>query len=80
MSMRKAIVAVAFAALTVLGTAGTASASGAGAVGGAADSPGILSGNNIQIPINAELNLLCGVDLSLLSALTSADGTTCVNA
>jgi hypothetical protein len=79
MSMRKAFVAAAFAAVAVVGTASTASASGAGAVGGAWDSPGILSGNVIQIPINFEANV-CGNDVGLLTALTSVAGVTCVNA
>ena len=78
MSMRKTLVAAAFAAVAVLGTAGTASASGAGAIGGAFGSPGLLSGNNIQVPINIPINL-CGNDVSVLAALTGAAGNVCVN-
>lgn len=76
--MRKTIIAAAFAAFAVVGTAGTASASGAGAVGDAIGSPGILSGNNIQIPINIPINA-CGNDLGLLTALTAAAGNVCAN-
>jgi hypothetical protein len=78
MSMRKTLVAAAFAAVAVLGSAGTAFASGAGAIGGASDSPGLLSGNVIQIPVNIPVNV-CGNDISILAALTGADGNTCVN-
>lgn len=78
MSMRKSLVAAAFAAVTVLGSAGTAFASGSGAIGVASDSPGLLSGNVIQIPINVPVNV-CGNDISILAALTSAEGNTCVN-
>jgi small secreted domain DUF320 len=79
MSMHKTLVAAAVAAFAVLGTAGTASASsGAGAVGGASDSPGVLSGNVIQVPINLPFNL-CGNDIPLLSALTGAAGNTCAS-
>lgn len=78
MSMRKTLVAAAFAAVAVLGSAGTAFASGAGAIGGASDSPGLLSGNVIQVPINLPVNV-CGNDVSILAALTGAAGNTCVN-
>lgn len=78
MSMRKTLVATAVTAAAVLGSAGTAFASGAGAVGGASDSPGLLSGNVVQVPINVPVNV-CGDDISILAALTSADGNTCVN-
>ncbi|MEY9935013.1 hypothetical protein ABH926_009684 [Catenulispora sp. GP43] len=76
--MRKTLVAVAVAAFSILGAAGTASASGAGAVGGAIDSPGMLSGNNIQIPINVPINH-CGDNVGFLSALLSTSDTVCVN-
>ena len=78
MSMRKTLIAAAFAAVAVFGTAGTASASGAGAVGSAFGSPGLLSGNVIQVPINIPFNI-CGNDVSVLAALTSAAGNICVN-
>ena len=76
--MRKTLIAAMFAAVAVAGTAGTASASGAGAVGGATDSPGILSGNTIQIPLNIPVNA-CGNGLGLLAVLTSSAGNVCAN-
>jgi hypothetical protein len=78
MSMRKTFVAAAIAAFAVFGTAGTASASGAGAIGGAIGSPGLLSGNNIQIPVNIPINV-CGDNVGILSALLGSAGNVCVN-
>lgn len=78
MSIRKTLVATSCAAIAVLGTAGTASASGTGAIGGATGSPGILSGNVIQIPLAFPINA-CGSDISVLAALTGAAGNGCVN-
>ena len=78
MSIRKSFVAAAFAAVAILGTAGTAAASGADAIGGASDSPGLLSGNNIQTPVNLGLNV-CGDNTGILSALLETEGTVCVN-
>jgi hypothetical protein len=78
MSIRKTLVAVACAAFAVLGTAGTASASGAGAIGGAFGSPGLLSGNVIQVPVNIPINV-CGDNVGILSALLGSAGNVCVN-
>lgn len=78
MSMRKTLVAAAFAAVAVLGTAGTAAASGAGAIGVANNSPGILSGNVIQVPINVPINI-CGDTVDIISLLNPAFGNVCVN-
>ena len=87
MSIRKTLVAVACAAFAVLGTAGTASAhghdsgsDGASAVGVANDSPGILSGDVIQVPVNLDLNL-CGNSIDIIGLLNPVIGnnTVCVN-
>ena len=78
MSIRKSFVAVAFAAVAILGSAGTAAASGADAIGGAIGSPGLLSGNNIQIPVNIPINV-CGDNIGILSALLATEGTDCAN-
>ena len=78
--MRTRIAAVAVATLTaatVVGTAATASAS-AGAWGGAWGSPGVLSGNNIQIPINIENNF-CGNDFGFLDFFDFDGGNVCIN-
>lgn len=78
MSMRKTLVAAAFAAVAVLGSAGTAFASGAGAIGVASNSPGLLSGNVIQVPINLPINI-CGNTVDILALLNPAEGNKCVN-
>ncbi|GES29674.1 chaplin family protein [Streptomyces angustmyceticus] len=52
--------------------------SGANAAGFAAGSPGILSGNNIQIPINIPINV-CGNSLPVASLLNPAFGNICIN-
>ncbi|KAB1978226.1 chaplin [Streptomyces triticiradicis] len=44
----------------------------------ASDSPGVASGNNIQIPVNVPLNL-CGNTVDVVAALNPAFGNACVN-
>ncbi|MGG2462905.1 chaplin [Streptomyces sp. RGM 3693] len=51
---------------------------GAKAVGFAAHSPGVLSGNVIQVPINIPINV-CGNSLDLLALLNPAFGNICIN-
>ncbi|MEU7634638.1 MULTISPECIES: chaplin [unclassified Streptomyces] len=52
--------------------------SGAKAVGFAAHSPGVLSGNVIQVPINMPINV-CGNSVSLFTLLSPAFGNVCIN-
>ncbi|AUG75248.1 hypothetical protein CFP65_0273 [Kitasatospora sp. MMS16-BH015] len=76
--IRKAIALAVAAGALVLGSAGAASAdSTAEAV--VAGSPGVLSGNNIQIPIHIPINV-CGNSIGVISILNPAFGNTCVNA
>ncbi|GAA3074413.1 chaplin ChpD [Streptomyces roseofulvus] len=51
----------------------------ADAHGAAIGSPGVLSGNVIQIPIHVPINA-CGNSLNLIGALNPAFGNTCINA
>ncbi|EGG46702.1 putative small membrane protein [Streptomyces griseoaurantiacus M045] len=51
----------------------------AGAQGAAVGSPGVLSGNVIQIPVNIPVNL-CGNTIDVVGILNPAFGNTCVNA
>ncbi|WP_282696910.1 chaplin [Streptomyces sp. CC208A] len=51
--------------------------SGAEAV--AAGSPGVVSGNVVQVPIHVPVNL-CGNTVSVIGALNPAFGNTCINA
>jgi hypothetical protein len=48
------------------------------ATGAAADSPGILSGNLVQIPVSIPVNV-CGNSISVVGVLDSASGNTCSN-
>ncbi|CAL9454024.1 chaplin [Streptomyces albus] len=75
--MLRSVTTAAFAAALVLGGASAASAD-AGAQGGAANSPGIISGNVIQVPINIPINA-CGNSINVIGALNPAFGNTCVN-
>ncbi|MFF6995124.1 chaplin [Streptomyces sp. NPDC008313] len=73
---KAAVVAVGTGAV-VLGGAGLALAdAGAGAV--AAGSPGVLSGNVVQVPIHAPINV-CGNTVNIVGVLDPAFGNTCVN-
>ncbi|MCX4748350.1 chaplin [Kitasatospora sp. NBC_01287] len=65
------------AAALILGGASAASAH-AGAEGVAAGSPGVLSGNLVQIPVHVPVNL-CGNSVDVIGLLNPAFGNTCVN-
>ncbi|MFB4425651.1 chaplin ChpH [Streptomyces sp. NPDC058637] len=72
---------VAIAAATgglVLAGAGMASAD-AGAQAAAIGSPGVLSGNVVQVPVHVPVNV-CGNTISVIGLLNPAFGNTCVNA
>ncbi|MDH6111974.1 hypothetical protein P3T30_004764 [Kitasatospora sp. MAP12-9] len=74
---RRALVLTCAAGALVLGGAGAASAD-ATANGAAIGSPGILSGNVIQIPIHIPINI-CGNSINLVGIANPAFGNTCVN-
>jgi hypothetical protein len=74
----KAAILTAAAGAAVVGSAGGALAdanAGAAAVG----SPGVLSGNVIQVPVHVPVNL-CGNTVNIIALLNPAIGNTCVNA
>jgi ChpA-C len=73
----KAAVMTAAAGAALVGAAGVASAD-AGAAGGAVGSPGVISGNNIQVPIHIPINL-CGNSIDVIGVLNPAFGNTCIN-
>ncbi|MFI8826007.1 chaplin [Streptomyces sp. NPDC053431] len=77
MKCKKAAVAVA-GLLMALGAAAPAMADSY-ADGYAIGSPGVLSGNLVQVPIHAPINI-CGNSVNLLAALNPAAFNTCVNA
>ncbi|KUL46082.1 chaplin [Streptomyces sp. NRRL F-4489] len=67
----------ALAAGTALGGSSAAFAD-SGAGGGAVGSPGVLSGNVIQIPVHVPLNV-CGNTIDIIGLLNPAFGNTCIN-
>ncbi|MFD7513000.1 chaplin, partial [Streptomyces sp. NPDC059853] len=76
MRIRTAIAATALAAAGVLGAAGTAAAD-AEAIGVATHSPGVLSGNVVQVPIELGLNV-CGNTIDIIGILNPTFGNVCV--
>ncbi|MFI0789490.1 chaplin [Streptomyces lydicus] len=61
-----------------LAGAGVASAQGSQAVGGATNSPGVVSGNVIQAPVHVPVNV-CGNTVSVVGLLNPSFGNPCVN-
>ncbi|MFF4379898.1 chaplin [Kitasatospora sp. NPDC001547] len=78
MRMRTTLAATALTAAAVLAGTGTAFAGSATANGAAIGSPGILSGNVIQVPINLEANV-CGNSIDVIGILNPAFGNICIN-
>ncbi|MFE0461522.1 chaplin [Kitasatospora sp. NPDC058965] len=75
---RRALGLAVAAGALVLGGAGAAAAD-ANAEGVAVGSPGVLSGNVIQVPIHIPINI-CGNSIGVVSIANPAFGNTCVNA
>ncbi|MFE4977894.1 chaplin [Kitasatospora sp. NPDC056651] len=59
-------------------TAGYAYAGGAEAQGGAVGSPGVASGNSVQVPVDVPVNL-CGNTIDLVGLLNPSFGNKCAN-
>ncbi|REE61890.1 small secreted domain DUF320 [Streptomyces sp. 3212.3] len=76
MKLRK-MAAVAAGMVVALGAAAPAMAD-SGAQGSATGSPGILSGNVIQVPIDIPVNV-CGNTVNVIGLLNPAAGNTCAN-
>ncbi|GAA2718767.1 MULTISPECIES: chaplin [Streptomyces] len=72
----KAAVLTAAVGTAVTGVAGVASAD-SGAQGAAVGSPGVISGNVIQVPIHVPINL-CGNSIDLIALLNPTFGNTCI--
>ncbi|WP_327323148.1 chaplin [Streptomyces sp. NBC_01210] len=77
MKIRSMVAAAGLVACALLGGAGAAVAD-SGANGVATGSPGIVSGNVIQVPIQVPINL-CGNSIDIIGLLNAASGNTCVN-
>ncbi|MEU1375895.1 chaplin [Streptomyces triculaminicus] len=73
----KAAVVTAAVGATLVGVAGGAVAD-AGAKGVAAGSPGVISGNVIQVPIHIPINI-CGNTIDIVGLLNPASGNICIN-
>jgi hypothetical protein len=58
--------------------AATATTGGAGAYGHTSHSPGVLSGNLVQVPIQVPVNA-CGNTVSVIGLLNPTFGNTCIN-
>ncbi|WP_086824540.1 chaplin [Streptomyces sp. NRRL B-24572] len=71
--------AVALAAGAVVVAGGSVASADAGAQGVAAYSPGVGSGNLIQLPVHVPVNA-CGNTVSVIGLLNPSFGNTCVNA
>ncbi|GAA3369665.1 chaplin ChpE [Streptomyces sannanensis] len=79
-TLKKAAAVTAIAGSIVAVGAGAASAhtGGAYANGAAVQSPGVLSGNLLQIPVHIPVNV-CGNTVNVIGLLNPAFGNTCVN-
>ncbi|MDH6543991.1 chaplin [Streptomyces sp. SPB4] len=71
--------AVALAAGAVMVAGASVASADAGAQGVAAYSPGVGSGNLIQVPIHIPVNA-CGNTVSIIGLLNPSFGNTCINA
>lgn len=67
-------------AAALMGAAGAASAHGNGATaeGATAHSPGVVSGNLVQVPIDVPVNV-CGNTVNVIALLNPAFGNRCAN-
>ncbi|MEN8655337.1 chaplin [Streptomyces sp. 21So2-11] len=73
----KSVAVTLAAGAVVAGGAGMAAAD-ANAQGAAVGSPGVLSGNLVQLPIHIPINI-CGNTVNAVGALNPAFGNTCIN-
>ncbi|UZJ32143.1 chaplin ChpH [Streptomyces endophytica] len=75
--LKKIVAAAAATGGLVLAGAGLAAAD-AGAQGAAVNSPGVVSGNVVQVPVHVPVNA-CGNTISVVGVLNPAFGNYCVN-
>ncbi|MFE7929565.1 chaplin [Streptomyces sp. NPDC057456] len=73
----KGLVLTSVAAAAVAGASGIAAAD-SGANGIAEHSPGVLSGNVVQVPVHIPVNV-CGNTINVVGLLNPAFGNTCIN-
>ncbi|MDI3405838.1 chaplin [Streptomyces cavernicola] len=75
--MNKKVLTVVAGAMLAVGGAAPAMAD-AGAQGAAANSPGVGSGNVVQVPVHVPVNA-CGNTVDVIGLLNPTFGNTCVN-
>lgn len=75
--IKKVVAAAAATGGLLLAGAGVAAAD-SGAHGSAVGSPGVVSGNNVQVPVHVPVNV-CGNTVSVIGLLNPAVGNTCIN-
>ncbi|GGR21455.1 chaplin [Streptomyces netropsis] len=75
--LKKVVAAAAATSGLVLAGAGVAAAH-SGAQGAAVASPGVVSGNVVQVPVEVPVNI-CGNTVNVVGLLNPAFGNTCVN-
>ena len=73
----KGLALTSVAAAAVAGASGIAAAD-SGANGIAEHSPGVVSGNVVQVPVHVPVNV-CGNTINVIGLLNPAFGNTCVN-
>ncbi|MEV8316891.1 chaplin family protein [Streptomyces sp. NPDC059900] len=74
---RKGLITVA-AATGVLAISGGYAQADSGAAGSASNSPGVLSGNSVQLPVHVPVNV-CGNSVNVVGVLNPAVGNNCAN-
>ncbi|MER6159424.1 chaplin family protein [Streptomyces sp. NPDC001868] len=75
---RKGLMTMAAASGVLAAAGGGAAHADSGAQGSATNSPGVLSGNTVQAPVEAELNV-CGNTVNVVGLLNPAAGNKCSN-
>ncbi|SFC77910.1 chaplin [Streptomyces aidingensis] len=76
---KAAAVTMAAGSIVAVGAGAAAAHGGAGAHGAAVGSPGVLSGNVVQVPIHIPVNL-CGNTVDIIGLLNPTFGNFCLNA
>ncbi|WP_063796083.1 chaplin [Peterkaempfera griseoplana] len=78
-NIKKAVFVSAASLGVIVAGATAAAAQGADAEAAAVGSPGVVSGNVVQVPIDIPINL-CGNSVNIVGILNPAFGNTCINA
>ncbi|MFJ6212421.1 chaplin [Streptomyces sp. NPDC092296] len=79
MNAPKKVAAVTLAAAGLVAAGAGSAMASSHAEGVANASPGVISGNTIQIPVAVPINL-CGNSIDIIGLLNPAFGNTCINA